>query len=315
MFVAAGNSQFRSDAVTDSNEIHHLAEAWSHGYTSPRRSVEPDLTDQVVAADEQTSSQVDLALTWRELIQGSSIVIGSFFSSARCGLLLSSSHPRERSLSGRRLEILESVLCGVGQNCVAIDLNLAPSTVALNARQALESLGVSGRPSRVHPLLMLAAKAGRERTLASGSLSFVSTPFGEVQVIGIPRPGRRLLGVVPAAELEVISLLIEGCCYAEIAKRRGTAERTIANQIAAVFKRLNVSGRSDLIQRLFELDGIAARPAPDTTPPPPPSVLPPPTVRYPRPAQAPVNEARISGIRPMVNPGAALQFAGAARGS
>jgi DNA-binding CsgD family transcriptional regulator len=75
---------------------------------------------------------------------------------------------------------------------------------------------------------------------------------------------------VPAAELEVISTLIEGCCYAEMAKRRGTSERTIANQIAAVFKRLNVSGHSDLIHRLFELDGIASRPATATTPPPVP---------------------------------------------
>ncbi len=67
---------------------------------------EPDLVSQVIASDEQTSSEIDLALTWRELIQGSSIVIGSFFSEARCGLLLSSQQRRDKPLSGRRLEIL-----------------------------------------------------------------------------------------------------------------------------------------------------------------------------------------------------------------
>jgi DNA-binding NarL/FixJ family response regulator len=302
--------------VTDFNDSYQFHEAGLTAWSASDDASAGDVVALTITADEQSASHIDLALTWRELIQGSSSVIGSFFSQARCGLILTpTSHPREKALSGRRLEILESVLCGVGQNCVAIDLSLAPSTVALNARQALESLGVSGRPSRVHPLQMLAAKAARDRTLASASLSFVSTPFGEVQVIGIPRPGRRLVGVVPAAELEVISMLIEGCCYAEIAKRRGTAERTIANQIAAVFKRLNVSGRSDLIQRLFVLDGVASRPVPALPAPPatPPSVPPPPpTVRYPRAVQAPVNEARISGIRQLSSRGAPLQLAVAA---
>ncbi len=170
-------------------------------------------------------------------------------------------------------------------------MQLAPSTVALNARQGLEAMGVGCRPSHVHPLLMLTAKAGCERTLASASLSFVSSPFGEVQVIGIPRPGRRLVGTLPTAELEVLSMLVEGYCHAQIARRRSTAERTVANQIAAVFKRLNVSGRSELIQRLFVLDGIASRPAPETMPPPPASRN--------APIQSRAHDSRICGIRPL----------------
>lgn len=285
--------------MTESTALPGTSQDWFHVEHRPVGPLTSQphseaLVKEVIAADAQTASEIDLALTWRDLVQGSCTVVGSFFDVARCGLLLSARQPREKALSGRRLEVLESVLCGIGQNCVAIDLQLAASTVALNARQALEALGVSGRPSRVHPLLMLAAKAGRERTLASASLSFVSSPFGEVQVVGIPRPERRLSGVLPAAELEVISMLVQGCCYAEISQRRGTSERTIANQIAAVFKRLNVSGRSELIQRLFMLDGVASRPAPATTPPPGSSALPP-TAHYPRSASS--NEARISGFR------------------
>jgi len=39
---------------------------------------------------------------------------------------------------------------------------------------------------------------------------------------------------------------------------RGTSTRTVANQVTAVFRRLRVSGRNDLVQRLF-LDEVVAR--------------------------------------------------------
>ncbi len=251
---------------------------------------------EAIIADQQSASEIDLSLTWRELTQGLSVVVGSFFTSTRCGLVLApTSCPSDPPLAGRRLEILESVLCGLSQNHVALDLGVAPSTIASHARLALEGMGVFGRPSLVHPLLMLAATATRQRSLAAGSLSFVTSGSSDLQVIGIPRPDRRLVGVLPSAELEVIRCLVEGCCYAEIAQRRGTAERTIANQITAVFRRLQVSGRSELLQRLFELEGTS-RPAPrtDSTPPPPP------TVRHPLTAgQAPAKDSHISGIRPV----------------
>jgi DNA-binding CsgD family transcriptional regulator len=57
--------------------------------------------------------------------------------------------------------------------------------------------------------------------------------------------------LLPAAELAVIRQLVEGHSYAEIAAERGTSTRTIANQITAVFRRLRVSGRNELVQRLF----------------------------------------------------------------
>jgi DNA-binding NarL/FixJ family response regulator len=287
--------------VTDSSQIFQIVEGrLSHAVGSDRHSggsgepsdgsdqADSDLIARAIAADEESSSEIDLSRPWRELVQGSATVVGSFFTATRCGLVLAATERSEtQRLSGRRLEIIEAVLSGIGQNCVAIDMKLAPSTVALNARQALESLGIVGRPSRVHPLVMLAATAGRERALVAGSLSFVPSAKGELQVIGIPRPDRRLAEILPSAEVAVIAKLVEGCCYAEIAKSRRTAERTIANQIAAVFRRLNVSGRSELIQRLFRLDGlISRRPAPTTVPPPPTVREPLSLVRTPRNLEA-----------------------------
>jgi DNA-binding NarL/FixJ family response regulator len=71
--------------------------------------------------------------------------------------------------------------------------------------------------------------------------------------------------------LSVLRSLVEGNCYLDIARARGTSTRTIANQISMVFRRLRVSGRNELVQRLF-IDGArghASKPSPEPPPPPP----------------------------------------------
>ncbi len=233
------------------------AEGWRS--MPPRQSAgqaEPSLRDQAITADAAAQIDVSLALFWRELMSGLCTVVDAFFTDERCYLVLAPTLG-QRPIEGRRREILEAVLCGDGQKNIAIDKGLAPSTVALNARLGLESMGLTCKPSRVHPLLMLAARAARSQNGSlAATLSFVTRSAAQLRVIAAPRPDRRLTGV-PPAELAVVRALIEGQCYAEIAEHRGTSTRTIANQITAVFRRMQVSGRSDLLQRLFFADGAS----------------------------------------------------------
>jgi DNA-binding NarL/FixJ family response regulator len=174
-------------------------------------------------------------------------------------------------LEGRRLEVLEAVLGGLRQKNIAIDLGLAPSTVALNARLALESIGASGKPSRAHPLLMLAARAAAESGRVTLRCSNIEGPNGELRVVSLARPDLALDGGLPSAELAVIRSLVEGSSYEEIAVSRGTSTRTIANQISAVFKRLGVSGRSELVQRLLSGEGVLGAAQAPSEPEPPAS--------------------------------------------
>jgi DNA-binding NarL/FixJ family response regulator len=210
------------------------------------------LRRQAVLADAAATVQMSLALLWKELTLGLCKVVETFTTDSRCVMLTSAVGEPAVPLEGRRLMILEQVLSGVGQKRIALDLGLAPSTVALNARMGLGSLGVTCRPSRAHPLLMLAAKLATVHDLRStADLSFVETDAGIMRVLSIPRPDLPLRRTVPPAELAVVASLVEGVCYREIAKRRGTSTRTIANQITAVFRRLKVSGRSELLMKLF----------------------------------------------------------------
>lgn len=232
------------------------------------------------AAEQESTTEVRLALVWLELARGESSIVDGFFTADRCYLILKTRlDGSAEPLEGRRLEILEAVLAGSRQKNIAIDLDLAPSTVALNSKLALESLGAVGKPSRAHPLLMLLARASAESyAWRARAATFVVHDDSELRVVGIPRPDRDLGQTLPAAELAVIRSLIEGHSYQEIARDRGTSTRTIANQISAVFRRMRVSGRNELVQRLFHASSAAEGPsAPHETlaPPPLPRTVPP----------------------------------------
>ena len=220
--------------------------------------------DQAVDSDARAGEPVPLALLWQALTEGVCRVVDSFFTSKRCYVVTAGLAARGRPpVEGRKLEILERVLSGSAQNAVGLDLGLAPSTIAQHTRVGLDSLGIACRSSRVHPLLMLAAKAARDRDLSQhGSLSVVLADGTALRVIGVARPDACLIDVLPQAELAVVSGQIEGHSLEDIARQRGTSVRTVANQVAAVFRRLGVSGRNELVHRLFADTAGTARPLP-----------------------------------------------------
>lgn len=219
-----------------------------------------NLHEAATLGDARSTVAMSLPLLWRELTRGLCKVVAGFFTRERC-LLLTAPSETTTPLEGRRLRVVEAVLCGVGQKSIAFELDIAPSTVALNARLALEALGVQARPSRVHPLLMLSAMAARTQDMNDvARLSYLGPEHGGLRVLSIRRPDQTLSRRLPPAELAVVRALIEGESYERIAKRRGTSTRTIANQLTAVFRRLKVSGRSELLFRLFRESAPAGPP-------------------------------------------------------
>lgn len=58
-----------------------------------------------------------------------------------------------------------------------------------------------------------------------------------------------------AAEREVLALLLAGRTNAEIARRRTTSVRTVANQLASLYRKLGVSGRREILARTIATTG------------------------------------------------------------
>ncbi|MDX2051288.1 MAG: LuxR C-terminal-related transcriptional regulator [Polyangiaceae bacterium] len=71
-----------------------------------------------------------------------------------------------------------------------------------------------------------------EYTLFSFPLREVETPEGLTE-----------------AEREVVRAVLEGRRNAEIARARGAASSTVANQLQSIYRKLGVSNRRELIQR------------------------------------------------------------------
>lgn len=94
---------------------------------------------------------------------------------------------------------------------------------------------------------MMAARKDRLRdTPPEGLVAYVGE---DVALLSIPAASERALESLTHAELAVARKLIDGHTNLEIARARGTSERTVANQIAAIYKKLGVGSRADLARR------------------------------------------------------------------
>jgi DNA-binding CsgD family transcriptional regulator len=81
--------------------------------------------------------------------------------------------------------------------------------------------------------------------------TFVRIGDEELAVLSVPVAMPSWPRALTPAELEVTRLLFEGRSNAEIADARGTAQRTVANQIARIFEKLGVSSRAELLASLL----------------------------------------------------------------
>lgn len=76
----------------------------------------------------------------------------------------------------------------------------------------------------------------------------------EFAVLSFPIAAADGLAPLSAAEREVALLALQGLSTQDIAERRSTSSRTVANQLASIFRKLGVSGRGQLAAALAGRD-------------------------------------------------------------
>jgi DNA-binding CsgD family transcriptional regulator len=72
----------------------------------------------------------------------------------------------------------------------------------------------------------------------------------EILVVSVPA-GEGAWGALTPAERRVAELAVQGLSNAEIAAQRGRSLRTVANQLASVFRKMGVTSRVTLAARLL----------------------------------------------------------------
>lgn len=190
---------------------------------------------------------------WNELSSGNYRLVDHFMTEQRCyAVLLAGAQQAPGAL--RHTEWLERVMRADTQKSVALDLCIAPSTLTSGLKQHLTDLGVSALPSKIPLSLMLLARASHqtEHGAVWRQSSFVHDG-AEYHVVSWNRPDSAISGKLSPSECSVARLAIEGLSHAEIAIRRRTSVRTVANQLASAFRRLKVSGRLQLCRYVVDL--------------------------------------------------------------
>jgi DNA-binding CsgD family transcriptional regulator len=181
---------------------------------------------------------------WEALVAGRWSLVDYFDSDGRRFLVAHRNEPEvvdPRGLTAREREAAEQLGRGYAPKEIAYALGLAPSTVANALGRARGKLGL-GSLAELAALFAPGGLCARfaEYELAGEALAVASAALLE--------EGR--LSVLSEAEREVVVSLLQGATNREIARRRGSAERTVANQIQSVYRKLDVRSRAELAARL-----------------------------------------------------------------
>jgi DNA-binding NarL/FixJ family response regulator len=131
--------------------------------------------------------------------------------------------PRLRALSALETQVVELSARGLTGKAVAYALGIAGPRVSQELFSATLKLGLQSRTE-------LVALAGR--------------------LLGTPRDAHELSAALTPAERDVLALVRMGLTNAAIATARRRSERTVANQVAAVLKKLDAPSRRSLAASL-----------------------------------------------------------------
>ena len=182
------------------------------------------------------------------------LLVGELQVTAFCrgegNFVISLSHREPRSptqLKLRERQIIESLLAGCSQKQMAYDLKLATTTISEAMRQILGKVGVARWEHLVAVGCALGVVDRRQNCILRLDHSH------ELQLLVRPNVVSRLT----PAERDVSLHVIEGWSNAQISRARSTSVRTTANQIASLFRKLNVRGRLELILRLLGDDSAS----------------------------------------------------------
>lgn len=198
----------------------------------------------VVAAAE-AGDYLSLDLLWQDLLANRTCIASTFIVGDRCFTWVTAGHEEPARPGAAR--ILERVLLGESQKVVAVELGLAPSSIASACREVLEIMSPCRRAARAPLLLVIAAHAACGAGPGTARVEAKEPGLRALLSTDLPLKPAALLS---RSEGEVLRLVLQGSSHAEVASVRRTSQRTTANQLASLFRKLGISGVSELRSKL-----------------------------------------------------------------
>lgn len=194
-------------------------------------------------------ASVGLASLWRALLEGNLRVASWSNSETSFQVEFETTLNAATSrLSERDRDILVRLLRGQCPKAIAAELGCSLSTISANTKQSLRRMGLGVAPRHLPPFLVVLAHA-KEGDVIAHMMSH-TIAGGRYQLL-VPWPAPTVDQRLSGGELDVLRLLLRGDSHAVIAQSRMSSPRTVANQLASLYSKLHVSGRHQLICRMF----------------------------------------------------------------
>ena len=180
---------------------------------------------------------------WKGLVAGEWSLVDTWTGGGRRHIAAYRNAPAvkdPRALTARERVVLQYASRCASNKEIGFALGLSESTIASAVSGILRKL----RCRRRSDLLALAHvdQALHAEVAVGGNRIGVLSLSG-----GVRSP---LADKLSAAERDIAALLVDGKTNAEIARARGTSQRTVADQVHGIFEKLGLRGRSELVNAL-----------------------------------------------------------------
>ena len=191
-----------------------------------------------------SQQNVEPTSAWNSLMQGEWVVTEhSMIGSARTIFALSArSAGGEHALEETEVRIATRRARGESVKAIAFDLSCSEGVVHRHVASVMRKLKVA----RLADLVVLL----RDDCPWGLCASRIRWSGGDYQVLTYAAPFWPLPPCLTRAEQSIVLELVAGARHRDIARARGTSERTVANQVASIFRKLNVGSRLDLFVAL-----------------------------------------------------------------
>jgi DNA-binding NarL/FixJ family response regulator len=232
------------EAIFDgSGKLHDARDAATSG--KARAVLRNAVRRAEAARSEKGRRSPDEALAaWEALIRGRWSLVDRFDTDQRRFVVAVRNDPHfpdPRGLSMRERQV--AGYAGLGRSAKEIGYLLgAPAASVENSlRRAQAKLGFSSRAE----LTDFFAPRSLRAHVAEMAIGNEQLLVGSIPLLD----DTKLVGLSPA-ERHVLTLLIAGSTDRDIAKRRATSARTVANQVQSLFRKFGVRSRGELVARL-----------------------------------------------------------------
>ena len=187
---------------------------------------------------------------WQGLVAGRWSIVDHFMGGGRRYYVVIHNPPEARPIRGLtdvEQTALGYVIGGTSNKVASFALGQSESAYSRTTQRAMNKLGIRSRAS----LIELAGRLGSAPRGHADEVDLHTLDVGGLEVPVVATPTLPCPDTFTAAEREIAWMLVEGTSSADIAVARATSRRTIANQLASMYRKSGVSTREELIAALL----------------------------------------------------------------